>query len=153
MDFKYLRNNFGLDCLKLCRELEHTARKIANFRNHLRFNLRCLHEDIIPRSVKLKSNIKGHKAENIIRNAERKLLNERSIRQVNFTIDVLNSKYHKTEEKLRSIIPSETYERVLSFIKNTQLTQHSLVKDRRINKFVTLKQSHSRSDLDTQLAK
>ena len=49
---------------------------MADFSNHRRFTLRCLSKDLIPVSVRLKSNIKKTKVKPIIRKAERALLNE-----------------------------------------------------------------------------
>ena len=65
----YISNDFGRECLKEVRTYEKTARKIANYRNHLRFNLLCLHEHITAQSIKIKSN----EAYQILQNAERKL--------------------------------------------------------------------------------
>ena len=50
---------------------------MAAFQNHRIFTLRCLKEDLIPVSVKLRSNFKTPRAKNIIKRAERALLNER----------------------------------------------------------------------------
>ncbi|XP_035661757.1 uncharacterized protein LOC118406009 [Branchiostoma floridae] len=46
---KRIKDQFGKICLDSVRELENTGRKIADFRNHQRFNLRCLKEGITPR--------------------------------------------------------------------------------------------------------
>ena len=51
--------------------------KMADFQNHRRLSLRCLSKDIIPVSVKLKSNAKMPKGNYIVRKAERAVLNER----------------------------------------------------------------------------
>ena len=51
-------------------------------------SLRCLDSNIIPVSLKLKSNLKTLKALKIIRKTERALLNER-IRMINNTIKML----------------------------------------------------------------
>ncbi|XP_072041173.1 uncharacterized protein [Amphiura filiformis] len=122
----FVKDNFGRECLQDVRSYEKTARKIANYRNHLRFNLRCLHEHITPRSIKLKSNVSGHKADTILENAERKLLNER-VRQVNFTIDVLNRKKDQLSEKLSGSLSSDAYNRVAEFTTHAQLSQHEQV--------------------------
>ena len=50
------------------RKLEY---KMADFENHQRFSLRCLSKDIIPVSVRIKSNIKTPKGKHIVRKAER----------------------------------------------------------------------------------
>ena len=52
---------------------------MADFSNHRRFTLRCLREDIIPVSIRLKRSIKTPKGHHIIRKAERALLNESEI--------------------------------------------------------------------------
>ena len=58
---------------------------MADCSNHRRFTLRCLREDIIPVSIRLKNSIKTPKGHHIIRKAERALLNER-VRLVNSTM-------------------------------------------------------------------
>ena len=58
------------------------------FHNHKRFLLRCLSSDLIPVSIRLKSNIKTPKGRSIIKRVERSLLNER-IRSINNTITML----------------------------------------------------------------
>ncbi|XP_072036219.1 uncharacterized protein [Amphiura filiformis] len=143
---QFVNNKFGRDCLQQVRTYEKTARKIATWRNHLRFNLRCLHEEITPRSIKLKSNVSGHRANKILQHAERKLLNER-VRQVNFTIDVLKDKQDHISGNLSATLPSDAFTRVEEFTRHAQLAQHQLVKDRHVEKFRKLKTS--RADLDT----
>ena len=49
---------------------------MANFKNHRRFSLRCLSNNIIPVSVQLKSNIKTPRGIYIVKKAEKALLNE-----------------------------------------------------------------------------
>ena len=49
--------------------------KMADFKNHRRFLLRCISKGIIPVSVKLKSNVKTPKGNYIVKKAERALLN------------------------------------------------------------------------------
>ena len=47
-------------------------------KNHRRFTLRCLDEEVIPVSIKLKSQVRTPKGFQIIRKAEIALLNERN---------------------------------------------------------------------------
>ena len=75
--FNDIKNTYGKDCLDQIRLLETTGLKIARYRNHLRFNLHCKHNSVIPTSVKLKSSVGGSKAEAILRRAEKCLLNVR----------------------------------------------------------------------------
>lgn len=116
----------------------------------MRFNVRCLHNGITPISIKLKSNVKGHRAENILRNAEKKLLNER-VRHVNFTIDVLNNKFSEISQNLQSKLPGSTYKQVEEFVYRAQSSQHIITKQRQTDKFTRLKEKvrSSRSELDS----
>ncbi|XP_072025298.1 uncharacterized protein [Amphiura filiformis] len=141
-----IRKEYGKDCLKLTKDLEKTARKVANYRNHLRFNLRCLQADVIPRSARLSSNIKGSRAEKIIHSAERKLLNER-VRQVNFTIKNLNNKKSDISRELGARLPTEINNRVTQFTEHAQLAQHETTKSRQVEKFGRLA-AVSRADKD-----
>ena len=59
--------------------------KMADFQNHRRFTLRCLSQDLIPVSIKLKTTVKTPKGIYIVRKAERMLMNER-VRSINNTI-------------------------------------------------------------------
>ena len=72
-----IRCEYGQNSVKLVRDYEKTATKVARYRNHLRFNLHCKHHDVIPTSLRLQSNVRGSKAEKILRRAERQLLGVR----------------------------------------------------------------------------
>ena len=72
---------------KFCR-WEKYEKKMADFTNHRRFTLRCLAEDLVPVSICLKQSLKTPKGLQIIRKAERSLLNER-VRSINNTLNML----------------------------------------------------------------
>ena len=65
-------------------------KKMVDLTNYRRFTLRCLAEDLVPVSICLKQNIKTPKGLQIIRKAERALLNER-VRSINNTLNMLKS--------------------------------------------------------------
>ena len=93
-------------------------------------------------------NVTGHRANNILRNAERKLLNEQ-IRQVNFTIDCLRQETKDRTRGLSKKLPSDVFEKVKNFVNSAQLHQHEVKKERQKNKFMRLKQeSGSSTSLD-----
>ena len=96
---KRILHKFGKDCLDAARKYERTQRKIADYRNHLRYSLRCYHSSLTPPSLRLRTSIPGRNANSIIINAERKLLNER-IRQINATLDYLKDTSSTHEEFL-----------------------------------------------------
>ena len=60
---------------------------MADFQNHQRFSLKCLKYDVIPVSIRLKTNVRTTKGLEIIRKAERKLLNEH-IRSINNSLEL-----------------------------------------------------------------
>ena len=84
----HIRREYGEENVKVFCWWEKMGNKMVDFSNHRRFTLRCLKEDIIPVSIRLKSTIRTPKGHHIIRKAERALLNER-IRLVNNTITML----------------------------------------------------------------
>ncbi|XP_056885921.1 inter-alpha-trypsin inhibitor heavy chain H3 isoform X2 [Takifugu flavidus] len=60
---RHLASHFGKDTLRLVRELEKTAKKLADFKNHLCFNLRCRQQKMTPTCLRIRSTVKGHRAQ------------------------------------------------------------------------------------------
>ena len=98
-----LNEEFGEESVFLLQQWEKIEKKMADFRNHRRFSLRCLKRDVIPVSIRLRTNIKTIRGLEIIRKTERKLLNER-IRSINNSLEIYmyerNSIVHQLEERL-----------------------------------------------------
>ena len=88
---------------------------MADFQNHRRFFLRCLIKDIIPVSVKLRSNIKTPKGNYIVRKVERALLNER-IRSINNTITMFKYQIESCINQLNNRIEKKVMEECHTFI-------------------------------------
>ena len=84
----HIRSEYGIKNVRLFQQWEKLECKMADFHNHKRFLLRCLSADLIPVSIRLKSNIRTPKGCSIIRRVERALLNE-GIRSINNTITML----------------------------------------------------------------
>ena len=122
--FNFKFNN-GQNCFSQVRSLERTSRKIASYRNHLRFSLRCLKERVTPPSIRLRSNVFGERAEKILELAEKKLLNK-GVHQVHFTIIKLKRKQDRLSTNLSSLLPDETWDRVKLFTEAGQLSQHRI---------------------------
>ncbi|XP_050957575.1 uncharacterized protein LOC127158535, partial [Labeo rohita] len=132
-----IAEQFGEDSLKVLREYEKTARKVADYRNHVRFHLRCRRYGITPKSLRLRSSLKGHKATDILHRAQKQLLNER-IRQVHFTLEVLKQENKLLHQKLATKLPEEILYKVTDFVQHAQLAQHTKSKERQIKKFDSL---------------
>ena len=77
---------------------------MADFHNHRRFSLRCLKTDVIPVSIRLRTNVRTVKGIEIIRKTERKLLNE-CVRSINNLLELYtyerDSIVQQLEEKLK----------------------------------------------------
>ena len=74
-------------------------------------------------------------------------MNER-IRQINFTIKVLNQKIAVLKEKLTSGLPTNVFDRVSEFVRVAQLSQNNATKNRQIEKFVKYKISRADKDIN-----
>ena len=96
---------------------------MANFKNHRRFLLRCLDNNIIPVSLKLRSNLKTPKAIQIIRKTERALLNER-IRMINNTIELHNHVKDTCIDDLSKALKQEDMEECKKFMVNIREDRH-----------------------------
>ena len=107
----------------LFRRLERLQLKMADFQNHRCFTLRCLDEEVIPVSIRLKSQVKTPKGFQIIRKAEIALLNER-IRSINCTINMLGLEVDTCMKRLREKIKEQDLDRCLEFIKDSKEARH-----------------------------
>ncbi|XP_049914604.1 uncharacterized protein LOC126398968 [Epinephelus moara] len=130
---RHVAEQFGVDTLKLVREYERMARKIADYRNHLRFNLRCRQNRLIPTSLRLCSTMKGYKVDKIMEKAQNQLLNER-VRQTHFTIEGLKEKADHLLQKLTSLLPEVVLGKIIDLTKKAQLSQHTKSKERQKRK-------------------
>ena len=107
---------------------------MADFANHRRFTLRCLAEDLIPVSIRLKQNIKTPRGLQIIKKAERALLNER-IRSINNTLNMLSSQKDTCMKELERSINEEWMAECKAFIEVGRENQHLKTLRRQKDKF------------------
>ena len=68
---------YGLEALHLFRDRERLWLRALDYKNHRIFTLRCIHKDLIPVSIKLKSTLKTEMAKKIVRKVEKDLLQAR----------------------------------------------------------------------------
>ena len=109
--------------LRIFADGKNWRRKMADFANHRRFTLRCLAEGLIPVSIRLKLNIKTPRGLQIIRKAERALLNER-IRSINNTLNVLKSQKDTCMKELERSINEEWMAECKTFIEVRREKHH-----------------------------
>ena len=70
----FMKEEYGQRSVFLLRLWENLEKKMADYRNHQRFSLRCLKSEVVPVSIRLKTNVKTSKGFQIIRRAEKQLL-------------------------------------------------------------------------------
>ena len=111
--------------------------KIVDFSNHRRFTLRCLSKNLIPVSARLKSTFKTPKSKEIIRKAERALLNER-VRSINNSLTMFKELRDTCINNLSTILENERIRECESFIKTRREARHLKTLRRQTSKFERL---------------
>ena len=97
--FGFILCQHGRDVLRRLREVEKITIKLAKWRNHRNFDLRCKHNNITPSNLRIKSSVKGIKAHDILHKTARKLLDIR-IAQSIYTIKKLEDRKKQIENEL-----------------------------------------------------
>ena len=124
----FIKQEFGEESvLKLCL-WEKTEKKMADYKNYRRFSIKCLKRDIIPVSIKLKTCIYTRKASEIIRRAEKQLLNEH-IRSINNMIEINMFRRDTYFHQLKRVIDQETLQECKNFINKVRECRHKKVVD------------------------
>ena len=118
-----ITSEYGKENVETFQQWEKFEYKMADFSNHRRFSLRCLSKDLIPVSVRLESNVKTPKRRQIIKKAERALLNER-IRSINNSIAIFTIQRDTCMNQLKDNLDKETMEICERFIKEKREIRH-----------------------------
>ena len=137
--FTILREYHGQECVKEFRTIEQLHRKLARFRNHLRFNLRCRDEQVVPASLRIKNPIPTRNADQIVRRARDALVRER----IRCTANQLNLTEGRLVEKQRAFkecypVDSETEEIAKQHLECAYEREFRIAKLRQVNKLQTL---------------
>ena len=128
-----LLQEFGIEARCLFRELERLQLRSSDYKNHRIFSLRCLHKDLIPVSIKLKSTLDTPRTRQIIRKAEKDLLQAR-IKAINNILVQVNRQIEDCRAKLASIISAERLGKCQDFINKISEFRFNKVRQRQINK-------------------
>ena len=119
----HLRSEYGIESVRLLCRWERIEGKMADFKNHRQFSLRCLSNDVIPVSIRLKSNIKTPKGKEIIRKTEKALLNER-ICSINNSIYMFSLQLDTCKIELAKKIKEEDLRNCQDFIETRKGARH-----------------------------
>ena len=128
---------YGLEVLHLFRDWERLQLRALDYKNHRIFTLRCIHKDLVPVSIKLKTTIKTDKAMKIIRNAERNLLQAR-VKAINSILDNVSKQTELCRSKIASILSTQRFRECQGFVEKVGEIRFNKVKQRQSNKFNNL---------------
>ena len=105
-----------------------------NYKNHRILTIRCLHKELIPVIIKLKSTLKTEKAKKIIRKVEKDLLQAR-IKAINSILDNVAKQKEVCRSQLASIISTQRLRECQGFIDKVGEIRFTKVKQRQLNKY------------------
>ena len=124
----------GIEARCLFRLWEKLQLRASEYKNHRIFTLRCIHNDLIPVSIKLKSTLKSARANKILRKAEKDLLQTR-VKSINYILDNTSQQLDECRSKLASIISTQKLRECQDFVDKVGEIRFNKVKQRQLNKF------------------
>ena len=146
----FIKQEFGEESVLKLHLWEKTEKKMANFQNHRRFMIKCLKNNIIPVNIKLKTSIFTKKANEIIRRAERQLLNEH-VRTINNMIEINMFKREAYLHQLEEVLGQVTMQECKTLMERVKECRHQKVLERQKKKFEALVlKSNGRSKQDVR---
>ena len=129
-----LLQEYRIEAWCLFRNWERLRLRASDYKNHRIFTLRCLHKDLVPVSIKLKSTLTTSKARQIIRKAEKDLLQVR-VKAINNILDQVAQQTEHCRTQLASIISAERLSECQDFNNKVSEVRFNKVKQRQLNKF------------------
>ena len=111
--------------------------RASEYKNHRIFTLRCLHNDLIPTSIKLKSTLKSTRANKILRKAEKELL-QTWVKSINYILDKTSQQLEECRSQLAPIISAQRLRECQDFVDKVGEIRFNKVKQRQLNKFKLL---------------
>ena len=135
--YKFILLNYGIELLRLLRDWERFQLRQCNYKNHRIFTLRCIHSELVPVSIKLKSTFKSERAKKILRMAEKQLLQTR-LKSINSLLDNNTKQLELTRSKIASILTAPNYQQCQEFIEKIKEKRFNKVKERQVRKLNNL---------------
>ena len=129
-----IQEQHGREALKLFKELEKFKLKDCDYRNHGIFTLKCISNELVPVSLRLKTTLKKEKARKIIRKAERDFLQAR-IKSFNSILGDNAKQIELSRSKLASIVSATVMDKCQQFIDKVSELRFLKIKERQVNKF------------------
>ena len=104
---KFILENYRIESLRLPRDWEKFQLRQCDYKNHRIFTIRCIHSELAPVSIKLKSTLKSERAKKILRMGEKQLLQTR-FKSINSLLDNNAKQLDLTRSKIASILTAPT---------------------------------------------
>ena len=123
----------GIEAWHLFRLWKKLQLRASKYKNHRIFTLRCIHNDLIPSSIKLKSTLKSTRANKILRKAEKDLLQAR-VKSINYILDQTSKQLEECRSKLVTIVSTQKLRECQDFIDKVGEIRFNKVKLRQLNK-------------------
>ena len=123
--------------MHLFRDWERLQLRALYYKNHRIFTLKCIHKDLIPVSIKLKSTLKTERAKKIVRKAEKDLLQAR-VKAINSILDNVSKHTALCRSQLASNLSTQRLRECQGFIEKVGEIRFTKVKQRQLNKFNNL---------------
>ena len=139
--FHALNQRYGQSLIKEVRSLEGKEHKLIRFKQHRVFNLRCLKESVVPKSVKL--NFKQFKQLNeckILCKTHHQILNSR-VRKTNRTIDKISKDIELLRSNIKTKVSSPHFKSITDVIYKSKEKLFKKVKQCQVRKFKHLQES------------
>ena len=127
----------GIEVLHLFREWERLQLRDCDYKNHSIFTLRCIHKELVPVSIRLKTTLRTENAKKIITIAEKQLLQAR-IKSINSILDNNAKQRELCRSKLASILSTSNFRKCQVFVEKLVEFRFNKVKSRQVNKFNNL---------------
>ena len=134
---QFILENYGIESLRLLRDWERFQLRQRDYKHQRIFTLRCLHNDLVPVSIKLKSTLKSERAKKILRMAEKQLLQTR-LKSINSLLDNNAKQLELTRSKIASILTTPNYQQCQEFIEKIKEKRFNKVKERQVRKLNNL---------------
>ena len=139
-----LRTKYGEESVRYFRKWEIIVKKMADYRNHRRFTLKCIKASITPVSCKLKNPLsyKSCRSYQIIHKVKKQLPYEQ-IRNINSILATLDKQREDQYKKFKDILNQNNQERECeqyldrsrTFINRIKEHRHDKIKNKHIDKF------------------
>lgn len=148
--FHLVKLQYGESMLADVRRLERTSLKYGNYTNHLRFSLRCLHTNLLPKDLQLKCKVNTTRSREILHKAGKLLLQER-IHMNHMKRDRLKREVECLRSNLKEKLKPDEFDAISIIHAHTLEKNMTTAKERHLKKFENLvNKQNARKEQDNQ---